>query len=161
VGEAQDHFKLFLDSQIWPTLQEQGFRRQRGNFWLNREGNWGLLHFQKSQFSSAGDVRFTIEVGAASERLRHYVPQWAEGRRPAITDCLVRERIGLVADGNDRWWKIGRETGLDGLGSEVRNLLAECGLPFLEPLLTDEGLLDYYWSPEYHKRYGTVLKRED
>ncbi len=105
-------------------------------------------------------MRFTIEIGAGPERLRHYVPWWAERSRPRITDCLVRERIGLLADGNDRWWEIGRETELDRLGSEVRWFLAEYGLPFLEPLLADEGLLDYYWSPAYHARYGTVSKRE-
>jgi hypothetical protein len=137
----------------------QGFRRERGNFWLHRDGNWGLFHFQKSQFSSADDVRFTVELGAASERLRNYVPWWAEGRRPTITDCLVRERIGSLAGQDDHWWTIGRDTALDGLGSDVRRYLTEYGLPFLRPLLSDEGLLDYYWSPEYHQRYGTVSER--
>jgi hypothetical protein len=159
MGQAQDRFKLFLDSEIAPTLRKLGFRRERGNFWLHRDGSWGLLHFQKSQFSSADDVRFTVEVGAASERLRNYVPWWAEGRRPTITDCTVRERIGFLAGEDDLWWTIGRDTELDDLGSDVRRYVAEYGVPFLHTLLSDEGLLDYYWSPEYHQRYATVAER--
>jgi hypothetical protein len=160
VGEAQDRFNLFLDSQIWPTLKQRGFRRERGNFRLHRGGNWGLLHFQKSQFSSADEVRFTVEVGAASERLRHYVHWWAEGRPPSITDCVVRERLGVLVEQRDLWWKIERDADLSDLGSEVRRYVVDHGLPFLEGLLTDEGLLDYYWSPGYNKRYATVPERE-
>jgi hypothetical protein len=74
-----------------------------------------------SQWGSRDDVRFTINLHVG-------VPQ----------------RLGaLIADGEDRWWSVDADTDVVQLAEELRTLLADHALPWLEERPSLEQLLDH------------------
>jgi hypothetical protein len=101
-------------------LRERGFRKRRNRFRRADETGWEIVDFQASQWGSRDNVRFTINLQVG-------VPQ----------------RLGaLIADGEDRWWSGDADTDVVQLTEELRTLLADHALPWLEERSSLEQLLD-------------------
>ncbi len=148
---AQSVFKRFVDEEIAPFLRERGFARSGSTFHVRRDDAWGVVNFQRSASSTAAQVRFTVNVGATSEHLRDHPPwKWGGGRRPAESSCVVRERIGSLSGQSDVWWTIDHEAHLARLGEDVRAVLADYALRWLEPLLSNDALATFV------REHGTV-----
>lgn len=91
---------------------------------------------------------FAVNLGVhVPEVLEHagemLAPAWLQD-----THCCVRERLGAVATGEDRWW---RAEATSAVISEVVRDLEEAGLPFLARYSTRDRIL-----AEWHDRTERV-----
>ncbi len=105
MGAAQDKFKELLAGDFGPWLKERGFKRRDTTFRRRRDQAWQILNFQRSQFSDASDVPFTINLGVALDLL-HDDPSWRSRGWPLEYECDFRERIGQLHKGEDHWWRV-------------------------------------------------------
>jgi hypothetical protein len=145
-GPAQAHFRELVQSDLQPTLKAAGYAKQRFMFYRRAaSGSVALLQLQRSQFSSAAEVRFTVNVSlwspAAHEALGRL--SWVPPVKKVPTEpaCQVRQRIGfLMPKRTDLWWKVTASRPQD--LADVRVAIESKALPFLESIETDEGLRD-------------------
>ena len=110
-----------LRDRVAPELRKLGFVGSGQNFALPSESHWALLGFQRSAWSSAESVDFTINLTVVSrdawEKGREQWPTLPERpganwglspmMEPAFGGAYWHSRIGDVMPGRrDRWWKI-------------------------------------------------------
>jgi hypothetical protein len=145
---AQEAFDALVRAGVGPFLKERGFRRTRFNFHRQVSGNWQVVNLQKSAFSDAQDVRFTVNLGVALERLRGGVFDWPDGKRPPESRCHLRERLGFVMSGRDVWWTVSPDTDVVALAETITLGLERYGVPWLEERSSDEALLALVSDPE-------------
>ena len=158
VQSAQDAFRELLTAHVGPALKAHGFKRQGQTFGLRGDGVWGVINFQKSQWTGRESVDFTINVGVWSDRLSETV----SGERsrpkgiPAVATCQWQKRVGaLMPAGHDRWWTLAPPleswnlTLSSGLLSEVMAALIEYALPTVQRINSDRALyLERTYSPD-------------
>lgn len=139
---ALEKFKEFL-KLIAPVLRTCGFSRRGQNFYTRRDGNWGVINFQKSQSSSKNKVTFTLNLGTYSQVLAKFYYKWKEGTPPTEPECHWRKRVGLLLPGNkDHWWVIDETTFLPSLVTEFEQILPLAASE-IESYITDEALRDF------------------
>lgn len=127
------------------VLKEHGFSRKGNSFHVLRQGNWGLINFQKSRKSNAFTIIFTINIGVCSKKLLKFFTTEQVDKPPSIEDCQWRERLGfLLSEQQDKWWTVDNKITLDNLVEEIRNLLYEIAIPIIERYIHDERLRDLW-----------------
>jgi hypothetical protein len=108
---ASEAFKDLLSVHLAPALKQSGFRKKGQSFGRRGDGVWGVINFQRSQWSSRECITFTINVGVwvdavAAFRLEDTdrVPRTGA---PPEAYCHWRQRIGwLLPDQRDIWWDV-------------------------------------------------------
>jgi hypothetical protein len=99
---------------------------------------WALLGLQKSAYSDAAEVQFTINLlvvnksawGAARQQ-RHHLPE-----RPTPTtlygEPASQVRIGqLTPEGADKWWRVHSQADMADVGNDVVHDITEYALSWL------------------------------
>ena len=123
--------------EIAPQLRELGFTGSGGTYVLPDDEFWQVASFQKDKYSSAGRVRFTVNLArtandeGALESARSPRPRRHPGG--AIEAVGYWARLGNVLPplGHDRWWEIGPGRSTTSVVAEVVAALAEFGIPWL------------------------------
>jgi hypothetical protein len=136
--KAQEAFAVMMREQVAPALRQFGFKGSGQSFTLPSNEYWALLGFQKSQWSSASVVRFTVNLTVAPKEA------WAQaaeekpylGSRPTPNGGLVNvpghwfERIGLLLPSKtDHWWWVEPDRPTEPIGREVIPAIRDHGLP--------------------------------
>jgi len=136
---APERFAAWLSTDIAPVLRERGFTKSRSTFHRRAPAGWGVVDFQKSQWGSKLETRFTINLAVALDRLTT-----ARGddpsRKPLENRSHWRCRIGRALGVEDRWWSVTEATDLRPLTDEVLADLARV-LPLIDERLDDAGFL--------------------
>jgi hypothetical protein len=123
---AQETYREMMKMQVAPALRELGFKGSGQNYELPAPGHWAMLGFQKSVWSDASGLRFTVNVlvvsRAAWEKARSersYVPARPTANR-LWGDFAWQKRIGaLLPGGQDHWWEVKADSTTDDLAAEV------------------------------------------
>jgi hypothetical protein len=119
---AREKYDAMVREEVGPWLRERGFSKRRNRFRRASDDGWQVVDFQASQWGSHDDVRFTISVWVG-------VSELAE----AEAGAQVQERVGaLLPGGEDHWWAVDLATDTTDLADEVRRVLQERCLPWLE-----------------------------
>jgi hypothetical protein len=105
VATAQDKFKELLADDFAPWLKERGFKRRDTTFRRRQGETWQIINFQRSKYSDAGVVPFTINLGVSLDLL-HDDPPWRSRGWPLEYECDFRQRLGKLHKGKDHWWKV-------------------------------------------------------
>ena len=90
---------------------------------------------------SRDGVRFTINLGSAVEGLPK-LTSWDDKKAPPEAAAHLRQRIGELLDGHDRWWRFDETTDSTALADEVLTALRRVGLPWLDARSGLEQVLD-------------------
>ena len=139
---ALEEFKEFL-KLIAPMLKVYGYSRRGQNFYTRRDGNWGVINFQKSQSSTRENVKFYVNLGIYSQVLAKFFSKWKEGSAPTESACHWRKR---VEPGNRmHWWVIDERTLLPSRVKEFGEILP-LAVSRIENYITDEALRDLLLS---------------
>jgi hypothetical protein len=138
---AQETYAAMLRDEVAPALRQLGLKGSGQRYEFSSEDYWAILGFQKSKWSDAAEVAFTVNLTVAS-RLA-----WAEARathpylpeRPGPTRTLYgadvdrriwQTRIGLLLGGQtDRWWRVTPAQNTRALAVELVNLIRVRALP--------------------------------
>lgn len=138
---AQEAFDEMIRDGIWPFLKTHGFKRSKTTFHRPEAKNWQVINVQKSTYSDAGEVSFTINLAVALDLLRDQIHNWPEGKRPPESRCHLRQRIGILLRGQDTWWSLTPDSNIAALSDTINTAIAHVGLPWLEARSDEERLL--------------------
>jgi hypothetical protein len=135
---AQDEFRRFLRDFVSPAMRSAGLKGSAGNYQLPSQSCLALIAFQKSKYSTANTVEFTINLKAVSRQIwdraradMTWLPKipTANSRYPVAEWSM---RIGNLMPGTqDHWWSLRSGQPLDQLAVEVIGTLNDYGLPAL------------------------------
>jgi uncharacterized protein DUF4304 len=142
---AREKYDAMLRDEVGPWLRARGFKKRRNRFRRADDDGWQVVDFQASQWGSRDDVRFTINLWVG-------VPELADTER----DAQVQERVGLLLPGGqDHWWSLDAGTDATALADELRHVLQERCLPWLEGRRSLDHLMDIARStPDEFPRYA-------
>jgi hypothetical protein len=136
VSTAQETFHEMMKTQVAPRVRALGFKGSGQNYELPSPDHWVLLGFQKSVWSDASALRFTVNVLVVSRAAwesarteRAYLPARPTANR-LWGDFAWQRRIGTLLPGRqDLWWEVepGRPT--EELVDEVLSAIADFVLP--------------------------------
>ncbi len=129
----EDKFNLLLQNIHTSLLKKNGFKKQGQNFRLIKQSGivyFGyIINFQKSQYNSINELRFTVNlgriyfIGPCNKQFKEY-------------DCSGkdRERLSFLTPqyGFDYWWTITQNKDMYSLENELVNLLEEFALPWFD-----------------------------
>lgn len=115
--------------ELRPALSEVGFRRKSQNFVIESPDCWGIINFQKSLYSSAGQKTFTVNVAIAAKRILRFYNEPAE-KPPLHYKCHWEVRLGQLIPGcSDRWWTLSDEASYKSVVTEVKEQITKKGCP--------------------------------
>jgi len=133
MASARERYDRLLSEEVAPPLKANGFRRSRNRFSRPSNGGWQIIDFQASQYGSAEDVRFTVNLRAAYRELRSRDESWDDKRPPPVYKAHSHERIGTLLPGcEDRWWAFAAGTDASALATELLGVITATALPWLD-----------------------------
>jgi hypothetical protein len=138
---AQETFAAMLRDEVAPALRKLGLKGSGQRYELPSDDYWAIVGFQKSKWSDAAEVAFTLNLTVASRRgcaeARATHPHLPE--RPSPTRTLYgagvdkwiwQSRIGLLLpDRNDRWWDVTAGQDTRALATELIDIIRDRALP--------------------------------
>jgi hypothetical protein len=159
---AQDAFKRFVADELRGTFMARGFRARGFTFHRRVADNFGIVQLQKSQYSTATNVDFTINLGVFSGRVQQTLSNimWMPEVRDVPTEpaCHLRQRVGfLLPERRDTWWSVREDEDTAELGAAIRLVLEQHAFPFLQARMSDEGLRDHWLQEARRGRDGLAL----
>lgn len=134
---VQETYKELVKDQISPAVRDSGLKGSAGRYQLPSDDHWALVGFQKSAYSDAEHIKFTVNLFVVSRdewelaRADHsFYPEkptagthWAAG---------TQTRIGrLMPVGDDHWWDLYPTTSPDQLVDDVVGAIREFALPWM------------------------------
>lgn len=114
---AQECFTVMMREQVAPAVRKLGFKGSGSSFVLPVEGYWAIIGFQKSVWSTATELQFTINLTVVSKSewiaIRERKPYYPERPSPNthFGPSVWQRRIGelIPVKGNDYWWTLGTD----------------------------------------------------
>src|SRR5262249_54623979 len=135
-----------LLKELRPVLAEQGFRRKSQNFVTEAAECWGVINFQKSLYSPAGQKDFTLNLAIVSKRILRFYGE-ASDQAPRHYASHWDIRIGqLIPGGRARWWTLSDERSLANVAPEITKYILQLGVPIIRDHLNEAGLLKLWKS---------------
>ena len=135
---AQDEFRRFLRDLVSPAMRSAGLKGSAGHYQMPSPAYFALIGFQKSKYSTASAIEFTINLKAVSRKVWDRAQEdmsWLPKSPTANCRYPVAEwtvRIGQLMPGTqDHWWQLRPGQPLDPLAAEVIGALTGYGLPAL------------------------------
>lgn len=129
----------WMKTAFGPALRAEGMRGSGGRFEFPSEVVWAQLGFQKSTYSDAQEVRFTVNLSVIRRDEWHQQtsahPHLGERPKPTFHygAWADQARIGtLTPGGEDKWWRIVRGAArLDVVRDDAIHDLLTYGVPWL------------------------------
>lgn len=134
----QEVYADLMKNVFAPALRQSGLKGSGGRFELPSETHWALLGFQKSAYSDAVEVQFTVNLSAIGRDV--WAVQAASsphlGAKPSPTTFYGKwadqVRIGsLTPTGEDLWWSLRRGEDTRAVSDTVVSALLDLAVPWL------------------------------
>lgn len=138
--EIEIRYKQVI-ATISNRLKEFGFQKSGTSFRRVHEQNIAIINVQRSVESGAQAIKFTINIGIVSARL---LSKWDDQEVPSkqsVWQAHLRERIGTLAYGEDRWWTVTLNERLTVIEDEVLELIVRYAVPYLDQHNSDGALI--------------------
>lgn len=112
-------------------LKAHGFKKS-GRNWHRAEGeNWLIVNVQASTSNIGVSGKFTINLGVYVAAVELLSGQAVIAGKPTEPQATVRERLGVLAHGNDSWWTIEQDSDLNTVAADLVEKMLSLGLPWL------------------------------
>lgn len=133
---AQTQLRDLLRIHVAPAIRDRGFAGSGQDFSKRMGHDWAVIDVQKHRYSTADEVRFTINLGVACPFVLAEEGLTPAGKAPPEVLCQYRLRIGqLLPSRQDTWWTV-RSTMIavetEVLGSTIVDTLLDVAIPALE-----------------------------
>lgn len=134
-----------IKDTISPALRELGFKGSGGRYSLDSAESWSLLGFQKSAYSDAAHIQFTINLAvvqiAAWNELRVEFPYFPEKPSAQLGTGRVgsMKRIAFLKPGvtTDEWYSLVADADPAEVVEQVLQDVREYGLPWLKQTMAN------------------------
>lgn len=155
-----------IKNHVTPLLKQHGFKKKDLTWNKSKDGVVQVVDFQLSRFSSDEEEDFTINLGVFDPQV--WKKCW--GKKPPKfikeEDCFPRMRVSqLLNKSTDYWWAYDANTNDSELGKEIEELLEGKCLPFLNRMLDQNEVVNFYSSDTEHlmpieKIYLAIIKND-
>jgi hypothetical protein len=141
---AQTQFRDLLKIHVAPSLRRHGLTGSGQDFSRLMGHDWAVLNVQRDRYSTADEVRFTINLGVACPYVLAEDDIASDNAPPEVL-CQFRLRIGQVlVSRRDTWWSVRAGMSaveLEVLGSTLSRHLVDVAIPALERMADHEAIL--------------------
>lgn len=128
-------YRSLLSDLNREVLKPRGWKRSGSNFRrIRQEGmitRGAILNFQKSQWNTREELRFTVNAGRKLVILREIDPNFK------VYDCHNSDQRRPQSLSNrydqDQWWCLRENTDYESLKAELAEYLTQAALPWLIP----------------------------
>lgn len=142
---TQDNFKELINA-LKPFLKSFNYLKKGNSFYCLKEGNYGLIVFQKSHMSNISKVTFTINMGIYSQVLASFFTPEHIKLPPSIEDCHWNKRISEEESSiQEKWWSIDDQTSFTELCDEVQDYL-RTSIEEIDKYISDKKLQSLWLS---------------
>ncbi len=137
--QIMEAYKSLLNL-ISVSLKPIGFSKKGNSFYLTKEGNLGIINFQKSIDSTKTLLKFTINVGICSGKLHSLLDTGIEASKIGILQCHLNYRIGYLKSQKDEWFTLHDLTDVLELSTLLSKILIDHAVPFINNYIADSDL---------------------
>jgi hypothetical protein len=122
-----------IKNVLWPSFKALGYKKLGNNFRYYDAQGWGkIIQFQKSQYNSATELSFTVNVGLYLPEVEYWLCGREAGPKFQEPFCVVRKRIGpLTGKQSDTWFKLTPDVDTAGLFTRLTNEFSKYIQPYL------------------------------
>jgi hypothetical protein len=132
-------YEAMVKDVLSPGFRELGLKGSGGRYSWAAPGFWALLSLQKSAYSDAAEIQFTVNLLVASKAqweaaraARPYLPE-----RPSAGtvygEPAVQERIGMIhRDRADKWWRLYAGVDETAVTDDVLHDVRDFAIPWLK-----------------------------
>ncbi|MEQ5777143.1 DUF4304 domain-containing protein [Thalassospira sp. NFXS8] len=134
-----------IKNYVTPLLKQHGFKKKGLTWNKSNDGFVQVVNFQLSRFNSDVEKDFTINIGVFNSQV--WKKCWGKEPPKVIKeeDCFPRMRVGrLLNKPTDHWWTYDANTNDSGIGKEIKGILGEKCLPFLNAMLDQNEVFRFY-----------------
>ncbi|MFA6173066.1 MAG: DUF4304 domain-containing protein [Kiritimatiellales bacterium] len=126
-------------------LKDLGFSGRGLILRILKDGNCGILEFQRSTKSSPDSLLFTVNLGIVCGALLD--PPGEQLEKTRIIDAHIRQRLGVfLPDRPDKWWEITPLTNPEVLANELSELILNLAVPYILGLLSTVAIVSLWES---------------
>jgi len=118
------------------------FKKRARNFYCLRQHYGICFNIQSSLYNSQEEIRFTFNVGI-------FIPPAYEVFYgpplpvfPKEYDCLVRNRIGCLMNGKDKWYSLTDCSSIEVTKNEIHSDLNNYFIPFIKDIGTAKDVIE-------------------
>lgn len=143
---AQSVYDELIKAAISPGFRNHGLAGSGGRYTIPCERCWVLASLQKSSYSDAAEIRFTLNLLVANRAT------WdaARAEKPYLPDRPTagtiynagesRTRIGeILPDGADKWWRLHGRVDPAAVADDFLHDFEQYGLPWLRREMLAQG----------------------
>lgn len=142
-----DNFQYLLD-KVAVTLKAYGYAKKGNTCYREKDGNQGLIDFQKSRDKPPAGISFTINAGVFSTELWNRSVDPVIGK-PDISMCQWRKRLGfLMPEKKDIWWLVTDDMVIDPFVAQMEKLIIDLAIPAIETHISDRDLAEAWLRKE-------------
>lgn len=124
------------------ALASQGFKRKGQHLVRPSQDVLHGIHFQSSQWGTASEGRFTVNLVVTAPALYEAWTGKAPPTNPATASYPIQQRIGFCLQSRtDMWWTIGPETNTESLAHEAAAVIAQHSPDFLATFPNMQAIL--------------------
>ena len=127
------------------NVDKLGFHRRGSILRIVTQGNAGIIEFQKSTKNTNNKIFFTVNLAVICGALLE--PDQPSLEKARSMGAHLRQRIGMLMPGRpDKWWEISEASTVGTLASEVSEVIATEGAPYVARYLDVNELVALWES---------------
>jgi hypothetical protein len=143
---SQAIYDCLVKDCLSPRFRQLGLTGSSGRYSLRCERCWVLMGLQKSRYSDAAEVQFTMNLLVVNKALwastRASRPYLAERPAPSALygDPVAQTRIGsLLPGGEDKWWRVFDGVDVGAVANDVFTETEGYALPWLHARMDEHN----------------------
>ena len=134
---------------IASSLRPLRYKRSGRTFVRDTTDGAVVVHVQAARDNDESLSRFTVNLGVRQERLQDLMDWTMRGKKPGISDCILKQRIGHLMDvRRDFWWLVEPQMSVESVAQEAAEAVEQDGVPFLHGLESWENSREYILKTE-------------
>lgn len=135
-------FDELVKKLLWPSFKALGYKKSGNNFRYYNSDGWGkIVQFQKSQFNSATEFSFTVNVGLYLLDYDYCLCGQQSGEKFQESACVMRKRISkLTGQPINAWFEITEYTDRDKLFSRLSGEFTQFIHPYLAAVKSKDDI---------------------
>lgn len=131
MSEISESIDAVIAQGLSMQLKSAGFKKTGRTWHKQTPTGWQVVNVQASSGNIGSVGKFAINLGIYCTAIAEMAEAAVEGR-PKEYQTTLRERLGVLAKGQDYWWQISELVDLAKVSAEVVTLMESHGLPWLD-----------------------------
>ena len=142
---AQEKYNQLIENSITPFLEQQGFKKSSGIFYIDYPDFRTIIQIQKSRSNSQERISFTFNLGIFDKYIFRCINKTNLPKNLKPEDCILSKRIGrLHNDGLDKWYDLDSSIEIDNLFQKIKFDFEEFVFPWFNKVKEQNDFVNQY-----------------